>query len=137
MLSFPQISLCISLHLLCISFALVSYLNIRHSLALLACFCPHFFAGDAESDRMRSDRPCRLPSPNALSTRLLEGKLKRKMCNFAAQSTETNKKRKSNFPLDGSADVGSALKQWLGCPVQQFQCKVRGPQRTLCMINAL
>ena len=113
MLSFPKISLCIS-------FALVSYLNIRHSLASLACFCPHFFAGDAESDRMRSDRPCRLPSPNALSTRLLEGKLKRKMCNFAAQSTETNKKRKSNFPLDGSADVGSALKQWLGCPVQLF-----------------
>ena len=49
-----------------------------------------------------------------------EGKMKENMCNFVEQSTKTNKKRKSNFPLDGSADVGSAPKQWLGCPVQLF-----------------
>lgn len=118
------------LHLLCPGF-----LSQHSTFARFACLLLSSLL--RRRRRERSDAlwsPLSSPFTKCISR---EGKLKRKMCNFAAQSTETNKNRKSNFPLDGSADVGSALKQWLGCPVQQFQCNVRGPQRTLCMINAL
>ena len=98
MLSFPQISLCIS-------FALVSYLNIRHSLALLACFCPHFFAGDAESDRMRSDRPCRLPSPNAFPEK---GNLKEK-CAILRHSQQKQTKKENQTFLSMAPPTSGAL----------------------------
>ena len=128
--SYAFISTDFALHLLCPGF-----LSQHSTFACFACLLLSSLL--RRRRRERSDAlwsPLSSPFTKCISR---EGKLKRKMCNFAAQSTETNKKRKSNFPLDGSADVGSALKQWLGCPVQQFQCNVRGPQRTFCMINAL
>ena len=101
------------LHLLCPGF-----LSQHSTFACFACLLLSSLL--RRRRRERSDAlwsPLSSPFTKCISR---EGKLKRKMCNFAAQSTETNKKRKSNFPLDGSADVGSALKQWLGSPVQLF-----------------